>query len=110
MTDADAVLRSALVPVLRDAVAVLSGAPSPEERADLATRLAAAAEESQRALGEDAREPRIHHIVGAAASASMALSLGDGVVPTADIVERLREGLRLGAAGSWPPEDQDPAD
>ncbi|MGH1526595.1 PAS domain-containing hybrid sensor histidine kinase/response regulator [Leifsonia sp. L25] len=110
VTDADAVLRSALVPVLRDAVAVLSGAPSPEERADLATRLAAAAEESQRALGEDAREPRIHHIVGAAASASMALSLGDGVVPTADIVERLREGLRLGAAGSRPPEDQDPAD
>ena len=48
--------------------------------------------------------------VTSTASAAMALSLGGEVAPLPEIAERLREGLRLMAAGSWSPEDQDPAD
>jgi hypothetical protein len=40
----------------------------------------------------------------------MALSLGPDVVPSADVRRRIEDGLRLMAAGSWPPEDQDPAE
>lgn len=110
MTDARTTLVRLLEPALRDAIAAL-GAQRPDggERARAATSLAAAAESAQRALGEDARDPRIHHIVGAAASAAMALSLGDGLVPLAEVRGRLQEGLDLLTAGSWPPEDRDPA-
>jgi len=111
VTGADAVLREVLEPALRDGIAVLSDASAEgDDRRRLGARLAAAAELAQERLGDQARKPRIHRIVGAAASAAMALSLGDGVVPISDVRERLREGLDLVAAGSWPPEDQDPAD
>ena len=111
MTGAHATLLSLLEPALRDAIAALT-APPPDagEQARVATSLAAAAETAQRALGEGARDPRIHRIVGSAASAAMALSLGDGLVPLAEVRGRLQEGLDLLTAGSWPPEDQDPAE
>ncbi|TDP98400.1 MULTISPECIES: PAS domain-containing hybrid sensor histidine kinase/response regulator [unclassified Leifsonia] len=106
----EAVLRSLVEPALREAVAALqAGLPSETERERLRASLTAAAESSQLALGDRASEPRIHRIVGAAASAAMALSFGADIVPVAEIRERLEEGLRLMAAGSWPPEDQDPA-
>ncbi len=109
MTDVAAVLREVLEPALQDAIAALSGTGiGPGDRRRLADRLAAAAEVAQRRLGEEAREPRLHAIVGVAASASMALALGDGVVPISEVRERLQEGLQK-TAGSWPPEDQDPA-
>ncbi|WP_310132300.1 hypothetical protein [Leifsonia shinshuensis] len=98
--------------VMSDAVDAL-GAGAAEDatvRERVASRLAEAAEAAQRALGERARDPRIHRIVGAAASSAMALSLAGAAVPTGDVVARLQEGLRELAAGSWPPEDQDPAD
>lgn len=99
--DADAVLRRMLAPALTEAESSLEGAPpgSPE-RSRLAALLAAAAEDAQQALGDRAREPRLHRIVGAAASTSMALALGDGLVADADVRARLREGLELLAAGS----------
>lgn len=108
--DPDAILRTLVEPALRDAVAVLSdGVPSEAERERLRAALTAAAESSQLALGERASDPRIHRIVGAAASAAMALAFGADLVAPTDVVGRLEEGLRLMAAGSWPPEDQDPA-
>ena len=111
MTDVDAVLREVLEPALRDGLAALSDASiAPGDRSRVGERLAAAAESAQQRLGERAREPRIHRIIGAAASASMALTLGDGMVPISDVRARLREGLDLVTAGSWSPEDQDPAE
>ncbi|MEV8213386.1 hypothetical protein [Leifsonia sp. NPDC077715] len=111
MTDDDAALRDGLEPALRDAIARLSDASvTPDGRRLVGERLAAAAERAQERLGERAREPRIHRIVGAAASASMALALGDGMVPVSEVTERLRDGLDLLTAGSWSPEDQDPAE
>ncbi|WP_431198044.1 hypothetical protein [Leifsonia xyli] len=111
MTDADAVLREELEPALREGIAALSGASIvPGDPDGLADRLGAAAERALERLGERAREPRIHRIVGAASSASMALALGGGVVPVADVRGRLQEGLDLLTAGSWSPEDQDPAE
>jgi hypothetical protein len=108
---ADAVLRDLLRPALIDALETLAaGRLTGEEAARLSALLGSAAEEAQRALGERAREARTHRIVGAAASASMALSLGPDVVPSADVRRRIEDGLRLMAAGSWPPEDQDPAE
>jgi|GEM_PF-482369 len=110
VVQADDVLRSVIAPALREAADALTAAPLADgERERLAALLSAAAEDAQRALGEKARDPRIHRIVGAAASGAMALTLGGGVAP-ADIAKRLEEGLALMAAGSWPPEDQDPAD
>lgn len=109
--DPDTILRSLVAPALREAAAALSAhPPMPEEGARLAGLLSSAAERAQQALGDRARDPRIHRIVGAAASGAMALTLGAGTVPAADIVRRLEEGLDLLAAGSWPPEDQDPAE
>lgn len=105
----EAVLRSLVEPALREAIAALqAGPPSEAERERLRASLTAAAESSQLALGDRASEPRIHRIVGAAASAAMALSFGADLVPVADIRERLEKGLRLLAVGSWSPEDQDP--
>jgi len=111
VTGAHATLVGLLEPALRDAIATLA-TPQPEEDelGRVAASLAAAAEAAQRALGEEARDPRIHRIVGSAASAAMALSLGDGLVPLAEVRGRLQEGLDLLTAGSWPPEDQDPAE
>lgn len=101
MTDADAVLREVLQPVLREGIAALGDASiAPGKRRRLGERLAAAAEQAQERLGERSREPRIHRIVGAAASASMALALGDGMVPLAEVRARLQEGLDLLTAGS----------
>jgi len=116
--DADAVLRELLEPVLREAVASLAALAAAGDAPDIgddirrrqADRLAKAAEAAQEALGQQARDPRVHRIIGAAASAAMALSLGGGVVPDADVIARLGEGLEQMSAGSWPPEDQDPAD
>ncbi|WP_285114972.1 PAS domain S-box protein [Leifsonia sp. fls2-241-R2A-40a] len=109
-SDTEEVLHSVLEPVLREAAAALAaGEPSEEERVRLHDLLAGAAEAAQRTLGDRARNPRIHRIVGAAASAAMALSFGLGTVPTDDVRQRLEEGLDLMAARSWPPEDQDPA-
>lgn len=110
MTGAHATLVALLEPALRDAISALA-APRPGEGglAGVAASLAAAAEAAQHALGEEARDPRIHRIVGSAASAAMALSLGEGLVPLAEVRGRLQEGLDLLTAGSWPPEDQDPA-
>jgi hypothetical protein len=111
VTDADAVLREVLEPALREGIESLSRLSAASgERRRLGERLAAAAELAQERLGERAREPRVHRIIGAAASASMALALGDDVVPAGDVTRRLRDGLALLAAGSWPPEDQDPAE
>ena len=111
MTGARATLIVLLEPALRDAIAALT-APGPDasELQTVASSLAAAAEAAQRALGDDARDPRVHRIVGSAASAAMALSLGDGLVTLAEVRGRLQEGLELLTAGSWPPEDQDPAE
>ncbi|RDV43604.1 hybrid sensor histidine kinase/response regulator [Leifsonia sp. ku-ls] len=109
--DPDALLEGLVAPALREAAAALSARPlTPGESERLAGLLSDASERAQRALGDRARDPRLHRIVGAAASGAMALTLGAGTVPAADIVERLQEGLRLLAAGSWPPEDQDPAE
>lgn len=109
--DPDAVLEELVAPALREAAAALSAGPStPEEGERLAALLSAAAESAQRALGDRAAQTRIHRIVGAAASGAMALTLGAGTVPPDEIVRRLQEGLDLLAAGSWPPEDQDPAE
>jgi hypothetical protein len=69
------------------------GAADDAARTALADELSAAAEEAQRRLGPAAGDPRVHRIVGSAASAAMALALTDAAVPTADIVDRLREGL-----------------
>ena len=112
MSDPDAVLREVLEPILREAVVVLSAPAEPpgDEKERLAARLSACAEAAQASLGERAREDRVHRIIGAAASSAMALTLGAGVVPQPEVVSRLEEGLELLAAGSWPPEDQDPAD
>ena len=111
MTEPGGALPGVLESALREVIAALS-APQLDalERARVAARLAAAAEEAQRLLGVRARDPRIHRIVGAASSAAMALSLADGIVPVADVRGSLQEGLRLLTAGSWPPEDQDPAE
>ncbi|MGO4301686.1 hypothetical protein [Leifsonia sp. RAF41] len=111
MTEPDRALLGVLEPALREAIAALS-APQLDvlERARVSALLASAAEEAQRLLGELARDPRIHRIVGAASSAAMALSLADGIVPLAEVSGSLQGGLRLLAAGSWPPEDQDPAE
>lgn len=107
---ADAVLAALLAPALREAAeALLAGSLTEAERERLHGLLAGAAEAAQRALGDRARDPRIHRIVGAAASGAMALSLGSDAVPLEDVRRRLEEGLALLAAGSWPPEDQDPA-
>ncbi|MEN0085220.1 MAG: PAS domain S-box protein [Leifsonia sp.] len=111
VADPDAVLEELVAPALREAAAALSAhAPTPEEGERLAALLSTAAERAQRALGDRAADPRIHRIVGAAASGAMALTLGGGTVSPADIVQRLEEGLGIMAAGSRPPEDQDPAD
>ena len=111
MTGAHATLVGLLEPALRDAIAALSAPrPDPGEQARVAAGLAASAEAAQRALGDDARDPRIHRIVGSAASAAMALSLGEGLVTLTEVRGRLQEGLDLLTAGSWPPEDQDPAE
>jgi len=111
VTESDSALTGVLEPALREAIAALS-VPRPDalERARVAALLATAAEEAQRSLGEHARDPRIHRIVGTASSAAMALSLADGIVPLADVKRSLQEGLSLLTAGSWPPEDQDPAE
>jgi CheY-like chemotaxis protein len=69
------------------------GSADDAARTALADDLSAAAEEAQRRLGPAAGDPRVHRIVGSAASAAMALALTDAAVPTADIVDRLREGL-----------------
>jgi two-component system cell cycle sensor histidine kinase/response regulator CckA len=90
-----------LAPAFREAIARLSAERTEAaERESVAGLLAAAAEAAQEALGEAARDPRIHRIVGAAASAAMALSLGGDSVPMADVTARLREGLAMLAAGS----------
>jgi PAS domain S-box-containing protein len=128
--DAAALLRAILEPALREAAAALAalaaervepggeavgepGEPvalAAAERERLSTLLATAAEAAQQALGDRASEPRIHRIVGAAASAAMALSFGAEVVPLSEVRRQLDEGLRILAAGSWSPEDQDPAE
>lgn len=97
----DGTLAELLAPALHEAIARLSaGRPDAAERERVAGLLAAAAEAAQEALGEAARDPRIHRIIGAAASSAMALSLGGDVVPVADVTARLREGLERLAAGS----------
>ncbi|MGO4534711.1 hypothetical protein [Leifsonia sp. 2MCAF36] len=109
--DPDATLMRLLGPAFREAIGVLeAGPPDAHERERLASLLADAAEAAQRELGEHARDPRIHLIVGSAASSAMALSLGDDVVPLADVLGRLRKGRQLLSAGSRSPEDQDPAE
>jgi hypothetical protein len=90
---AESVLTAVVVPALERALAALRepGADRPALSADLA----AAAEDAQRRLGERARDSRLHRIVGAAASAAMALALPEGMVPAADIRAHLEAGLRL---------------
>src|SRR5206468_5632247 len=105
-----AVLHRILEPALREAATALRvGEPARDERDRLGVLLSAAAEDAQLALGDRARDPRLHRIVGAAASGAMALALDQDAVSAAQIRERLEEGLAEIAAGSWPPEDQDPA-
>lgn len=86
----DAILTELVAPALRRAASALESGAG--DRAAIADDLAATAEEAQRRLGPAGRDPRIHRVVGAAASGAMALALG-AAVPTADVVARLREGL-----------------
>jgi two-component system, cell cycle sensor histidine kinase and response regulator CckA len=103
------VLRAVIGPALRSAADALASGEPPADRESLRELLAAAAERAQRDLGDRARDPRVHAVVGAAASAAMALSLSDGVVPDAEIRGRVIGGLAQLRAESWSPEDQDPA-
>ncbi|MDN4613285.1 PAS domain S-box protein [Leifsonia sp. F6_8S_P_1B] len=103
---AAAVLIDVVAPVLRRAIVALE-APVADDVAiaALAAELAATAEEAQRRLGAAARDPRIHGIVGAAASAAMALALAEAGVPREDVTARLREGLADLAAFAAAPAD-----
>ncbi|WP_233265570.1 hypothetical protein [Leifsonia sp. AG29] len=107
---ADRVLNEVVAPAMEAAADELaSGEPDADARARLAESLRAAVEEALGRLGERARDPEVHRIVGAAASSAMALSLGTGAPLglSASLIEgRLREGLALMAARPWSPEDQ----
>ena len=113
-----AVLRRVLLPALRAAVRELERLDSaPLDAADrerLAAMLASAAERAQLELGERSREPAAHRVIGAAASAAMALSFGEDAAGASGVRSHLATAVQAveaadDEAGSWSPEDQDPA-